>query len=425
MEHKIKRYKISGGIPLSGTIKTSGSKNICLAIMAGSILAKGTTILKNIPNIEDVNIMASVIRSLGIKCETTDTNTLEIDATDITNTDTDYVYVEKMRASFNVLGPVLARMGKASVSRPGGCNLGDRPVDFHLRGLKLLGAIAIDESQNVIMEHNGLKGTDVIFDIESVGATQHIMMTACLASGTTIISNAATEPEVTELAVFLRKMGAQITGEGTKVIKIIGVKEMRGTHYTIPFDRIEAGTYAIYSAITKGNIIIEDIIEDHMLAFNYKLRTAGVDVEIIDNNKMKVSCNQRPNAVDISTNPFPGFATDMLPGFSTLMCIANGSSTIVENIFKNRFNFIAELQRMNANAKVTENNKICIITGVNKFTGAEVNATDLRGGAALIGAALAAEGESKIGSINHILRGYEDLPMKLQKLSANIEEIEE
>jgi len=413
-------FVINGSRPLEGKVVCSGSKNICLAIMAGSILGKGITVLENVPCISDVNTMIKVIRSLGVKCEFISPGSLEIDATDITNTVTEYKYVEKMRASFNVLGPVLARCGRASVSRPGGCDIGERPVDCHIYGLKKLGASSIDETKNIEMTHNGLVGNSIMFDKESVGATQHIMMTACLAKGKTIILNANCEPEVTELATFLVKMGANISGIGTKQITIEGVEELRGIRYRIPFDRIEAGSFAVFAAITKGNIILEDVITGHMSAFLMKLKDCGVDVKDVGEHSIRFSCKERPKAIDLTTSIFPGFPTDMMPAFATLMSIADGTSVITENIFNNRFKFAAELQRMGAINKLNEDKKTCLITGVEQLTGAMVSAPDLRGGIALVTAALAAVGESSIDHIRYILRGYENLPEKLKNISADI-----
>jgi len=417
-------FEICGGTPLSGNVISSGSKNICLAIMAGSLLAKGKTTLRNVPHITDVDNMIKVIKSLGVRCEFVSPNTLEIDATEITNVVTEYKYVSKMRASFNVLGPVLARKTYAAVSRPGGCNIGDRPIDLHVFALGKLGANTLEAADKVEMSHNGLVGANIAFDSVTVGGTQHALTTACLAKGKTHIINAAIEPEVTTLIEFLNLMGANIRLDNNNTIIIDGVEELRGINYRIPFDRIEAGTYATFAAMTKGDVIIEDIIQDHMCAFLLKLQEIGVGIDVIDNNKLRVKVDKRLTASNLTTAVFPGFPTDMQPAFSTLMTTADGVSRVTENIFNGRFKFLSELQRMGA--KCDYNSTSAIITGVSHLEGTEVTSPDLRGGTALVCAALGAEGTSKIYDPDgFIYRGYESLVEKITMLHGTIKTFED
>lgn len=420
----MKNFEIYGGTPLFGTIKSSGSKNICLAIMAASILCKGKTTLTNVPRITDVDNMANVIRSLGVKCEFTSDNTLEIDATEITNVVTEYKYVVKMRASFNVLGPILARKGHAAVSRPGGCNIGDRPIDLHVLALKKLGARTIENSDKIEMSHNGLIGTSISFDTVTVGGTQHAITSAALAQGRTTIINAAIEPEVTVMIDFLNKCGAKITRDKENTIYIDGVSELIGCDFRIPFDRIETGTYISFAAMTKGDIIIEDIIPSHLYAFLYKMEEIGVNIEITDDCRVRIKSTDRLKSANLSTGVFPGFATDLQPAYTTLMTTAEGVSRITENIFNGRFKFISELQRMGANCDYMSNT--AIVTGVESLTGSSIISPDLRGGTALICAALGAKGVTKLFDPNgFILRGYENLVEKITQLKGNIRTFEE
>ncbi|MBQ7257331.1 MAG: UDP-N-acetylglucosamine 1-carboxyvinyltransferase [Abditibacteriota bacterium] len=420
----MKNFEIIGGSPLFGKVQTSGSKNICLAIMAGSLLCKGKTTLTNVPHITDVDNMSKVINSLGVKCEFVSPNTLEIDATEITNVVTEYKYVSKMRASFNVLGPVLARKGHAAVSRPGGCNIGDRPIDLHVLALKKLGARTIESSDKIEMSHNGLVGTIIGFDTVTVGGTQHAITGSCLAKGETQIINAAIEPEVTVLIDFLNKAGADIRRDKQNTIYITGVKELKGVEFRIPFDRIEAGTYVSFAAMTKGDIIVEDIVPYHMSAFLYKMTEIGVGIDVIDDNKLRVKATDRLKAANLSTAVFPGFPTDMQPAYTTLMTTASGVSRITENIFNGRFKFISELQRMGANCDYTTNT--AIVTGVRSLTGVEMVAPDLRGGTALICAGLGAKGVTKLHDPNgFIIRGYENLVDKITGIQGKIRTYED
>ena len=423
MPNKI--IKVTGGQRLTGSVRISGSKNSCLAIMAGSLLAKGPVTLRNVPDISDVHTMTEVIRSLGVYCQY-DKGTLRIDATDIPNTHTDYKFVSKMRASFNVLGPVLARCGEATISRPGGCNLGERPIDYHIAGLKKLSANVTDKQSSIEVNHTGLKGASIFLDKDSVGATEQIMTAACLAEGRTVIINSSIDPDVMELASFLKALGANIR-VSRKVIEIEGVRELRGTEYPIAFDRIEAGTFAVFGAITRGDIVIQDVVPSHMMSFLLKMKDAGVGIELTGDEQksdLRIFMDGRPAPTDIFTSPFPGFPTDLMPAFLTLMSVAEGTSVITDTIFVDRFKFIDELKRLGVNVK-RNSEQVCMVTGVTKLAGTDIKSPDLRGGTALIAAALASEGESRIHKTEHIYRGYENLTGKLTGLSAKAEIIEE
>ncbi|MBQ0105161.1 MAG: UDP-N-acetylglucosamine 1-carboxyvinyltransferase [Armatimonadetes bacterium] len=419
----MKIFEINGGTPLFGTVETSGSKNITLAVMAGALLCKGVTTLKNVPNITDVHNMAKVTQSLGVECTFQENNTLIIDATEIKGELAEYKYVSKIRAGFNVLGPVLARQGHAAVSRPGGCNIGDRPVNLHILALKKLGAREIEATDKVEMVHNGLKGTTISFDTVTVGGTQHAVTGAVLAEGETKIINASIEPEVTCLIDFLKNCGAEIKIDEQKSIIINGVKELKGITYDIPFDRIEAGTYASFAAITKADITIEKVNPNHMEAFLYKMEEIGVKVTT-EEDRIRFQAENRLKAANLSTGVFPGFPTDLQPAYSTLMTVAEGVSRINENIFNGRFKFLSELQRMGANCDYTAHN--AIITGVEKLNCAELESPDLRGGTALICAALSAKGVSKIHDPNgFILRGYENIVEKITNIKGEIKIIDD
>ena len=408
---------LTGGARLQGTIVSSGSKNGTLAVMAGALLGKGETILRNVPGIGDVRTMIEVLRAIGVRCEEEPGNVVRIDATEIRNTEAPYDLVKKMRASFCVLGPVLARKGYAKVAMPGGCDIGARPIDFHVKGIQMLGAHVNIDHGFVEAECERLRGAQVYLNFPSAGATQHIMSTACLADGVTTIHNAAMEPEVTELAEFLTLMGAHIEGAGTTTVRIEGVSELRAVDFEIDPDRMEAGTFAVAAAITMGDVRIERIRPDYMEPFVLKLRETGAVVDMFD-DAMRVRSNARPMATDVMTMPHPGFPTDLQQPFAALLTIADGTSVITENVYERRFRYVNELVRMGADIK--QDGRTAVITGVSKLTGAQVNSSDLRGGAALICAALAAEGQSEITGIEHIERGYENTVNKLMNLGARI-----
>lgn len=411
---------LTGGARLHGTIRSSGSKNSTLAIMAGALLGKGETILRNIPEIGDVHTMMDMLRALGVGCEEVSRGVVRIDATDIQATEAPYELVKKMRASFCVLGPMLARKGYAKVAMPGGCDIGARPIDLHVKGIQALGALVNIEHGYVEAECNGLVGAQIYFNVPSAGATQHIMTTACLAAGVTTIHNAAMEPEVVELANLLTKMGAKVQGAGTTTIRIEGVEELHGADYEIVPDRMEAGTFAIAATITMGDVTIENVRPDHIEPFVLKLREVGVVVDMYD-NAMRVRCNARPMATDVKTMPHPGFPTDLQQPFASMLAIAEGVSVVTENVYERRFKYVNEIARMGADIK--QDGRSAVITGVPKLMGAQVTAPDLRGGAALVCAGLAAEGQTEISGMEHVERGYEDMAGKLSGIGAQVSSV--
>lgn len=416
------KFIIIGGKRLEGRVKISGAKNSALSIMAATLLTKDVCILRNIPHLTDVDIMAEVIRKLGVKVEWRGDNTLYIDSNNFNNYEAPYELVKKMRASILVMGPLLARLNKAKISLPGGCAIGARPVDFHIKGFETLGAQVEVEGGYIKAEVNKLKGDDIYLDFPSLGATENIMMAASLAEGVTKIENAAKDPEVVELGNFLIKMGTKIEGLGTDLIKIEGVKELNGVDYRIISDRIEAGTYMIAAAITGGDILVEKIDPLLLKPVIVKLEEAGVKIKQ-NKDSIKVIGPNRINAVDIKTLPFPGFPTDIQPQFMALTCVAKGTSVITETVFENRFAHTGDLIRMGADIKVEGHS--AIIKGVNKLSAAPVMASDLRGGAALILAGLVAEGTTELSRIYHLDRGYVKLEEKLTYLGADIHRVEE
>lgn len=408
---------VVGGKRLTGDLVISGSKNGTLAVMAGALLGKGTTVLENVPHIGDIVTMVEMLCELGVDAKFTGPNRVEIDATDIQSNEAPYELVKKMRASFSVAGPLLARVGYAKVPMPGGCDIGARPVDFHVKGLQTLGAKITIEHGYVAAEAESLKGADIYLDFPSAGATQHLMTVACLAKGITRIENAALEPEIVELANLLLAMGARITGAGTSTIEIEGVSELHGCNHQIIPDRMETGTFAIAAAMTKGDINLIHAVPEHCTAMFQKLQDAGVKV-VVGNGAVRVSTDSRPIAVDLKTMPHPGFPTDMQQPFAAMLALADGTSIISENVYERRFRYVAELHRMGAD--IVQEGRTAIIKGVPKLTGAEVSSTDLRAGAALVLAGLAAEGRTDISGVEHIDRGYEDIVGKLQSLGAEI-----
>jgi len=413
---------ISGGNRLQGTVKIDGAKNSALSIMAATLLTKDVCILRNVPRLTDVDTMAAVIRKLGVKIEWKEDNNLYIDSDNFNNYEAPYELVKMMRGSILVMGPLLARLKKAKISLPGGCAIGARPVDYHLKGFEALGAQVEVEKGYIEAKVNILKGDEIYLDFPSLGATENIMMAACLAEGITTIENAAKDPEVVELGHFLNKMGAEVEGLGTDLIKIEGVKKLHGIDYTIIPDRIEAGTYMIAAAITGGDVLIEKADPLLLKPLIVKLEEAGVRIEL-EKNLIKVIGPDRVKAVDIKTLPFPGFATDMQPQFMALSCVAKGTSVITETVFEKRFVHIGDLIRMGADIKVEGHS--AIIKGVEKLSAAPVMASDLRGGAALVLAGLVAEGITELSRIYHLDRGYVKLEQKLTSLGADIKRVKE
>ena len=411
------RLLINGGCRLTGTVEIDGAKNSALSLMAACLLSGEISILENVPRLKDVYSMIEVIKTLGINVEWIDENTLSIDPDDFNNYEAPYELVKTMRASFLVMGPLLARLKKARISLPGGCAIGARPVDFHLKGFRELGAEISTEKGYIKAEVKNLKGSEIYLDFPSLGATENIMMAASLADGDTSIENAAKDPEVIELGNLLNKMGAEIHGLGSDIITIKGVKKLKGVRYRIIPDRIEAGTYMVAAAITGGNIKVKHINAYYLKSCIVKLEEAGLNV-VTEEDSITVSNSNRIKSVDIKTMPFPGFPTDLQAQFMALMSIANGTSIITENVFENRFAHAGDLRRMGADIKIEGRNSI--IKGVKKLSAAPVMASDLRGGAALVLAGLVAEGTTEISRIYHIDRGYVRLNEKLRSLGADI-----
>lgn len=414
---------VKGGNRLVGAVKTSGAKNAVLPIIAASILGTTPSHLDEVPMLEDVHTISEVLKCLGlaVKCSP-EKNVLDIDSTEITSYEAPYELVRTMRASFLVMGPLLARIGKARISMPGGCAIGARPIDIHLKGFEALG-VKIEQGHGYIEASapEGLKGTSIYFDFPSVGATENIMMAASLAEGTTILENVAEEPEIVDLANYLNKMGAKIRGAGTDTIRIEGVDKLHGADYTIIPDRIEAGTYMIAAAMTGGDVVVENVLPEHQKPLIAKLREAGAVVEE-DIDKVRVIGQNPLKAVSIKTLPYPGFPTDMQAQMMAMMVIAEGRSKVTETVFENRFMHVVELNRMGA--QISTEGRSAVIDGPCKLTGCDVRATDLRAGAAMILAGLVAEGTTRIGDLHHIDRGYENIVAKLKNLGADIERVD-
>lgn len=408
---------IEGGKPLSGSIKVNGAKNAALPIMAGVILSTDPVKLVNVPALDDVATMAKVLRTLGIDVDFDNGHTYRFNASGPLSDNPPYELVKTMRASFFVMGPLLARLKKARVPLPGGCAIGVRPVNIHLKGFEALGAKVSIEGGCAVATAEKLTGTPIVLDFPSVGATENLMMAASLAEGKTIIENAAQEPEIEDLAKFLNRMGAEIEGAGSPTIVINGVEKLGGGTYSIMPDRIEAGTFAIMGAMTGGPISIENCEPNHITALINKLKEMGAEVDTGETT-ITVKSIKPLKAVEIKTLPYPGFATDLQAQLMAALCLAEGSSTITETIFENRFMHVSELARMGAN--ITIHDRSAVVHGVKKLNGAPVSATDLRAGAAMVLAGLVASGKTEINQVFHIDRGYEDLVGRISKLGANI-----
>jgi UDP-N-acetylglucosamine 1-carboxyvinyltransferase len=415
------KFIIEGGRLLRGEVNISGAKNSALAIMPASILLSKPVILKNVPDVEDVRIMIELLKYLGVKVKKISKNVIEIDPRDINKYQAPYELISKMRASIYVLGPLLVKFGKAIVYMPGGCSFGPRPIDFHIEGLRKMGAEIKIEYGNIIANVNEFKSTYIQLPFKSVGATIHLMMTSSLLKGKEIIiSNCALEPEVVDLASFLNKAGAKIYGAGYDEIRIEGAENLEIDEYEIIPDRIEAGTFLVAGSFENNEITIKNFILDHIKPIIEKLNEAGI-FPIIENEKIIVKGVKKPKAIEIQTQPFPGFPTDMQAQFMTLLSVADGVSIIKENIYPNRFAHAYELMRMSADIKITEN--IAIVKGVEKLTSAIVSASDLRASASLVLAGLIAEGKTIIENVEHIDRGYENIEIKLNSIGAKIDRI--
>lgn len=413
---------INGGIALEGEIRISGAKNAALPILMGALLADSPVRIGNIPHLHDITTTLELLGRMGVSLTVDERSGVEIDPTTLTDTEAAYDLVKTMRASILVLGPLLAKFGKADVSLPGGCAIGSRPVDLHLRGLEQMGAdIKVENGYIRATSGKGLKGAHLFMDQVTVTGTENLMMAATLAEGKTTIENAAREPEVVDLANYLNKMGAKITGIGTATIEIEGVKSLSGTEYSILPDRIETGTYLVAAAITRGKVKLKDTDANQLEAVLLKLEEAGADIEVGDDWISLDMHGQRPKAVSIRTAPYPAFPTDMQAQFTALNCIAEDQATIVETVFENRFMHVQEMQRMGANLQIEGNTVFC--NGQETLTGAPVMATDLRASASLVLAALVADGATTVERIYHIDRGYECIEEKLQQLGASIRRV--
>jgi UDP-N-acetylglucosamine 1-carboxyvinyltransferase len=411
------KITIQGGRPLTGSVEVGGSKNDSIAIMAGALLVPGKTTLRNVPRIRDVYTLIEILRRIGVPAVFHEDGALEIDATQPTTSETPHDLVRQMRASFNVLGALLTRFGRASVAMPGGCDIGARPVNFHVKGLEQLGCRLHLEHGIYTGAVRRFTGANISLEFPSAGATQHLMIAACQARGRTMITNCAAEPEIVNLGAFLNSCGARISGAGTPTITIEGVEELHPTDFTILPDRLQAGTYALAAAITGGDVVIKNAVLEHCRPVLAKMAEAGVEVTRVDAG-YRVRRAGKIYPTDIRTMPHPGFPTDMQQPFAALLSLADGVSMITETVYESRFRYTTELVRMGADIRVED--RTAVIHGVNRLMGAPVTCTDLRGGAAVLVAGLAAEGETTIDGLEHLDRGYEGIVPKLRSLGAHI-----
>ncbi|HHY81809.1 MAG TPA: UDP-N-acetylglucosamine 1-carboxyvinyltransferase [Clostridiales bacterium] len=412
-------FLVSKSGPLKGKVTINGAKNSVLPIMAASLLSDKCSILEDIPNLEDVNVMCELLEHFGSRLDFKGRQ-LKIDNGNIQPALAPYDLVRKMRASFLVMGPILSRFGRVKISLPGGCAIGTRPIDLHLKGFAAMGADITLGHGYIEAKADRLQGNRIYLDFPSVGATENIIMAAALADGLTILENAAEEPEIIDLANYINSMGGHIRGAGTDTIKIEGVKELNGCTHTIIPDRIEAGTFMVAAAISGGDITLCNVIEDHLRPVIAKLKEAGVKIETVEEG-MRVYVNGPLHSLDLKTLPYPGFPTDMQAQMMALMCTIPGISMITETVFENRFMHVSELKRLGAKIKIE--GRSAIIEGVERLQGAEVRATDLRAGAALVLAGLFADGTTEVTDVHHIDRGYEDMESKLRSLGANVKRV--
>ena len=417
----MKEIVVNGGKALKGQVRIHGAKNASLAIMCAALISDVPITLENIPNISDINTLMNIIGAMGGEVRWSGSNSLYIVPPDKINVEAPRDQAKKLRASNLLLGPLLTKYGYAKIALPGGCNIGVRPMDLHFKGLSKMGAKVKLEKGCIVAKADKLRGASIYLDFPSVGATENIMMAACLAEGQTFIENAAKEPEIVDLANFLNAMGAKVRGAGTDLIKVVGVNSLyRCDRYTVIPDRIEAGTYMVAAAATRGDVVVQNVIPKHLEPLIAKLNEANVDV-IVGEDYVRVKAGKDLKPVDIKTMPYPGFPTDMQSQMMVLLSTIPGISTIVENIFENRFQVVDELKRLGAKVKVE--GRIAIIEGVEELQGAEVRATDLRAGAALLIAGLVANGETRIGNSEYIYRGYQDVQEKFMALGADIRQI--
>lgn len=418
----MEQYVIKGGNPLYGEVEIGGAKNAALAILAAAIMTDETVTIDNLPNVRDINVLLQAIEEIGAHVERVDIHKVKINGSFIRGVNVDNEFIRRIRASYYLIGALLGKYKHAEVALPGGCDIGSRPIDLHMKGFRSMGADIDIAHGLVIARAKELKGTHIYMDKVSVGATINIMMAAAMADGKTVIENAAKEPHVVDVANFLNSMGANIRGAGTDVIRIVGVEKLHATEYSVIPDQIEAGTFMFAVAATGGNVLVKDVIPKHLEATTAKLLEVGCQVEEFDDS-VRVISDGHLKHTQVTTLPYPGFPTDMQPQMAVLLGIAEGTSTVTESIFENRFKYVDELTRMGADIKVESN--IAIISGVKRYTGARVNAPDLRAGAALVIAGLAAEGITVVDDIYYIQRGYEALEEKLTKIGAKIARVED
>lgn len=416
----MEQYVIKGGNPLVGEVEIGGAKNAALAILSAAVMTDETVTIENIPNVRDTNILLNAIAEIGARVERIDAHTVKINGSFIRDLNVDNEFIRKIRASYYLIGALLGKYKHAEVALPGGCDIGSRPIDLHLKGFRALGAQVEIGHGLVMASAEKLTGTHIYMDKVSVGATINIMMAAAMAEGKTTIENAAKEPHVVDVANFLNSMGANIRGAGTDVIRIVGVEKLHQTEYSIIPDQIEAGTFMLAAAATKGDVTVKNVIPKHLEAISAKLLEVGCEVQEFD-DAVRVVASKPLRHTQVTTLPYPGFPTDMQPQMAVVLGIADGTSTVTESIFENRFKYVDELTRMGANIKVESN--IAIIAGVPKYTGARVSAPDLRAGAALVIAGLSAEGITIVDDIYYIERGYEHFEEKLASLGAQIEKV--
>ena len=415
-------YAIKGGTPLAGEVEIGGAKNAALAILAASIMTDETVLVENVPDVRDTKVLIAAMESVGAKVTYVDRHTVKINGSHINNFVIDDEHIKKIRASYYLLGALLGKYKRAEVPLPGGCNLGTRAIDQHIKGFRALGANVGLDNGSVVATADRLKGTHIFMDMVSVGATINVMMVAVMAEGRTIIENAAKEPHVIDLANFLNSMGANIKGAGTDVIRIQGVSRLHKTEYAIIPDQIEAGTFMMAAAITKGDVTVKNVIPKHLECISAKLIEIGCEIEESD-DAVRVVASKKLRPTQVKTLPYPGFPTAMQPQMTVTLGLSEGSSTVTESIFDNRFRYVDELARMGADIKV-EGGNTALINGVKEYKGARVTAPDLRAGAALVLAALAAKGTTTIDDIKYIERGYEDFHLKMQGLGAQMDVVE-
>ena len=417
----MEQYVVKGGVPLRGEVSIGGAKNAALGILAAAIMTDETVTIENVPNVRDTRVLLQAIEGIGAKVKYIYNNTVQINGGSISDLNVEYEYIRKIRASYYLLGALLGKYKESNVALPGGCNIGSRPIDQHLKGFKALGAKVNIDHGVVSAKAENLVGGHIYFDVVTVGATINLMMASCMAEGETILENAAKEPHIVDVANFLNAMGANIKGAGTDVIRIKGVNRLHGCTYSIIPDQIEAGTFMMAAAATRGDIVIKDVIPKHLESITAKLLEMGCKL-VEGDDWIRVIAEGEVGSTNVKTLPYPGFPTDMQPQIAVALALAKGSSMVTESIFENRFQYVDELNRMGAKIKVEGNT--AYIEGVEKFTSAQLSAPDLRAGAALVIAALAADGISQIDDIEYIQRGYEDFEGKLSALGAIIAKVD-